>query len=340
MDNPVSSWFSELGMEDSFFNDQYDVMDFLDEEFLNANLSPEGNTNSSTFIPISTCSTTLSAFSAMDAPPISTERPAKQQKSDDLNSSSLGNIPNHHNQPMILTFGNPVMPGEINPQQINLEDDAVSEILKSHGSFVNLEEATRSSQKRKKTGGRTRPASQTYDHIVAERKRREQLSQRFVALSTLVPGLKKMDKTSVLGDAISYLKHLQERVKTLEEQAAKQNMESMVLVKRSQLLVEDEGSSDEMGGSDEQPLPEIEAKLCNKNILLRVHCRNYRGVLVKILSEVEMLNLTVIHTSVAPFGRLALDVTLMAEMEKEFNLTMQELVKSIQSALQRGKQGD
>ncbi|XP_027161335.1 transcription factor bHLH25-like isoform X2 [Coffea eugenioides] len=322
MDNPVSSWFSELGMEDSFFNDQYDVMDFLDEEFLNANLSPEGNTNSSTFIPISTCSTTLSAFSAMDAPPISTERPAKQQKSDDLNSSSLGNIPNHHNQPMILTFGNPVMPGEINPQQINLEDDAVSEILKSHGSFVNLEEATRSSQKRKKTGGRTRPASQTYDHIVAERKRREQLSQRFVALSTLVPGLKK------------------ERVKTLEEQAAKQNMESMVLVKRSQLLVEDEGSSDEMGGSDEQPLPEIEAKLCNKNILLRVHCRNYRGVLVKILSEVEMLNLTVIHTSVAPFGRLALDVTLMAEMEKEFNLTMQELVKSIQSALQRGKQGD
>nr|QJQ51159.1 bHLH transcription factor bHLH3.2 [Gardenia jasminoides] len=232
------------------------------------------------------------------------------------------------------------MPAEINPQKKNLDDDAVSEVLTSQGSFLNLEETAKSSQKRKKTGGRVRPASQTYDHIIAERKRREQLSQRFVALSTLVPGLKKMDKTSVLGDAISYLKHLQERVKTLEEQTAKQNMESMVFVKRSQLLLEDEGSSDETGGSDEQPLPEIEAKVCNKNVLLRVHCENDRGVLVKILSEVEKLNLAVIHTSVAPFGCLVLDVTLIAEMDKEFNLTMQELVKSLRSALQRVRQGD
>jgi hypothetical protein len=34
--------------------------------------------------------------------------------------------------------------------------------------------------------------SQAQDHIMAERKRREKLSQRFIALSAIVPGLKKV----------------------------------------------------------------------------------------------------------------------------------------------------
>ncbi|GFY90966.1 basic helix-loop-helix (bHLH) DNA-binding superfamily protein [Actinidia rufa] len=160
-----------------------------------------------------------------------------------------------------------------------------------------------------------RPASQTYDHIIAERKRREQLSQLFVALSGIVPGLKKMDKTSVLGEAVKYLKQLQERVKTLEEQSTKQTMESVVLVKKSQLLLEDEaGSSDDnfVGGAS-KPLPEIEARVCNKSVLLRIHCEKHKGVLVKILSEMENLNLSVINTSVVRFGTLALDITIIAE---------------------------
>ncbi|CAM8889722.1 unnamed protein product [Rhodiola kirilowii] len=48
------------------------------------------------------------------------------------------------------------------------------------------------------------------DHVVAERKRREKLNQRFIALSALVPNLKKMDKASVLAGAVRYLKELQE----------------------------------------------------------------------------------------------------------------------------------
>lgn len=38
----------------------------------------------------------------------------------------------------------------------------------------------------------TRNPSHAQDHIIAERKRREKLSQRFIALSAIVPGLKKV----------------------------------------------------------------------------------------------------------------------------------------------------
>ena len=37
-----------------------------------------------------------------------------------------------------------------------------------------------------------RNPTQAQDHVIAERKRREKLSQRFIALSALVPGLKKV----------------------------------------------------------------------------------------------------------------------------------------------------
>ena len=44
-----------------------------------------------------------------------------------------------------------------------------------------------------KSGDRTkRISSTTRNHVVAERKRREKLTQRFIALSALVPGLRKV----------------------------------------------------------------------------------------------------------------------------------------------------
>lgn len=93
----------------------------------------------------------------------------------------------------------------MNPQQVSLgtlspEDGAVSEVLTSQGSFVKLDEATNTTgqTKAKKPGGHRRLPAQNYDHIVAERKRYEQLSQRFMALSTIVPGLNKMHKTFIM----------------------------------------------------------------------------------------------------------------------------------------------
>lgn len=73
---------------------------------------------------------------------------------------------------------------------MNHEDEV--DALISQGTFANRDDVAKTSQGTKKTNARTRPPSQTYDHIIAERKRREQLSQRFVALSAIVPGLKKV----------------------------------------------------------------------------------------------------------------------------------------------------
>lgn len=65
---------------------------------------------------------------------------------------------------------------------------------------------------RKPANGREEPLN----HVEAERQRREKLNQRFYALRAVVPNISKMDKASLLGDAITYITDLQMKIRVLE----------------------------------------------------------------------------------------------------------------------------
>lgn len=198
-------------MEDPFSSDQYDITDFLNEDFaalgedLQAFTPTAESDSSNNFIniPTSNSSNTLCAL-ATELPSVVAEIPTtitattttKKRKS---NSSTNQNVPNARRAartPIVLTFGNTT--AETNPNKHSLSpdinDDSLisTENLTSQGNLEEAVAAAKSTKLNKKTGGRVRPASQTYDHIIAERKRREQLSQHFVALSAIVPGLKKV----------------------------------------------------------------------------------------------------------------------------------------------------
>nr|XP_009398315.1 PREDICTED: transcription factor bHLH18-like [Musa acuminata subsp. malaccensis]XP_018680476.1 PREDICTED: transcription factor bHLH18-like [Musa acuminata subsp. malaccensis] len=179
--------------------------------------------------------------------------------------------------------------------------------------------------------------SQAQEHIIAERNRREKLNQKFIALSAIIPGLKKADKASILGDAVRYLKELQGRVKALEDQNMERTVESVVLVTKAQLSADDDGgsSSDENfdGQPWQKPFPEIEAKVSGKMVLVRIHCENRKGVLVKILSEIEHLNLTITNTNVMPFLGSSINITVTAQIEEKFSMTAKDLVRKLKSAL-------
>ncbi|CAM8897099.1 unnamed protein product [Rhodiola kirilowii] len=57
------------------------------------------------------------------------------------------------------------------------------------------------------------------NHVLAERRRREKLNERFIILRSLVPFVTKMDKASILGDTIEYLKQLRRKIQDLEVKA-------------------------------------------------------------------------------------------------------------------------
>ncbi|CAA0839955.1 Transcription factor bHLH19 [Striga hermonthica] len=133
------------------------------------------------------------------------------------------------------------------------------------------------------------------------------------------------DKTSILGEAINYLKHLEQRAENLEEakRSSKMAMESGVFVKKSQVFEEEEGSS--LAG-------EIEVRVVNNNVLIRVHCGKHKGILANLLSQVESMNMVVVNTNVSLFGNSSLEITIIAEMEKGFSLSVKEVAMALRGA--------
>ncbi|KAI6678715.1 hypothetical protein NL676_039511 [Syzygium grande] len=58
-------------------------------------------------------------------------------------------------------------------------------------------------------------------HVQAERQRRENMNRRFYALRSVVPKVSRMDKASLLADAVDYIKELQSRIAALESKLIK-----------------------------------------------------------------------------------------------------------------------
>ncbi|CAA2985181.1 transcription factor bHLH3 [Olea europaea subsp. europaea] len=67
---------------------------------------------------------------------------------------------------------------------------------------------------RKPADGRKEPLN----HVEAERQRREKLNQQFYALRAVVPNVSKMDKASLLGDAIAYITDLETKIRIWESE--------------------------------------------------------------------------------------------------------------------------
>ncbi|KAK7309123.1 hypothetical protein RJT34_05611 [Clitoria ternatea] len=209
------------------------------------------------------------------------------------------------------------------------------------GSLENQKKEPRNrsnNQENKNPASFTRSPRHAQDHIVAERRRRENISQQFIALSALIPDLKKMDKASVLGEAIKHVKRLQEQVKVLEEKSKRKRTESVVYIEKSKMC-SDEDVSDTSSisgdGNSYDPsktnasMPEVEARVLERNVLIRIHCEKQKGVLMHILKEIENLHLTVINSSTLLFGNSKLDITIVAEMDDGFSLSVKEVARNV-----------
>lgn len=127
-----------------------------------------------------------------------------------------------------------------------------------------------------------------------------------------------MDKASVLGDAIEYVKELKERLTVLEEQSKKTRAESIVVLNKPDLSGDNDSSScDESIDADSvsDSLFEVESRVSGKEMLLRIHCQKQKGLLVKLLAEIQSHHLFVANSSVLPFGDSILDITIVAQVK-------------------------
>ncbi|KAK4267616.1 hypothetical protein QN277_024370 [Acacia crassicarpa] len=196
---------------------------------------------------------------------------------------------------------------------------------------------------------KTRRGADATDHIMAERRRRQELTERFIALSATIPGLKKIDKATILSEAISYVKQLQERVKELE-QDTKNKMIIMEKPYHQAVLCSGNDDDDNVDGgtppamsevnyfdgnsNNHVVLPEVKARISdNKQVLIRILCKKQKSTMLTILDKLESLRLIVSGNSVIPFGSSTLDVTIVAQMSEEYRISVEDIVKSLRMTL-------
>lgn len=205
-------------------------------------------------------------------------------------------------------------------------------------------------------------------NLVAERKRRKKLNERLYSLRALVPKITKMDRASILGDAIEYVKELQQQVKELQEELLETREEDMQQNRASSLQQEDGsgGHQIEENGNivrvDEvqcslkadqikiscdmndrriddlnQPMQVEVSKMDGHIFSLRIFCEKRPGVFVKLMQALDVLGLDVLHANITTFRGLVLNVfnaemrdkeLLQAEQVKESLMEMTSLCES------------
>lgn len=130
----------------------------------------------------------------------------------------------------------------------------------------------------------------------AERQRREKLNHRFSSLRSVVPNVSRMDKASLLSDAVSYINELQLKIS---------EMESRVVKKKG---VEEMEEEEEATSRDRrEKVIEIDVKIIGGDqAVIRVQTKNVSYAVAKLMEALRDLELKVQHASMSNLQDLTL----------------------------------
>jgi hypothetical protein len=124
----------------------------------------------------------------------------------------------------------------------------------------------------------------------------------------------QVDKATILTEALRHVKELQERVKSLEAAAhavALSKKECVVALGATTMGAPRPARS--FSSPARRALPEIEAKLSENSMMVRIHCENGKGLVVRVLAVAEELHLRIVHSNVMPFTASTVIITIMAK---------------------------
>ncbi|XP_062186647.1 transcription factor BHLH42-like [Phragmites australis] len=154
-------------------------------------------------------------------------------------------------------------------------------------------------------------AEMSASHVLKERRRREKLNERFIILRSLVPFVTKMDRASILGDTIEYVKQLRRRIQDLESRSRQIDGNVMTQPpatsheRRRHSTSKGKRATEASGSSTRMPAAagtEVQVSIIESDALLELRCPHRDGLLLRVMQALHRelrLDVTAVQASSA-----------------------------------------
>ncbi|KAG5242896.1 transcription factor bHLH [Salix suchowensis] len=155
-------------------------------------------------------------------------------------------------------------------------------------------------------------------NIVSERNRRKRLNERLFALRAVVPNISKMDRASIIKDAINYIQELQEQERGIQAEILE--LESGRSTGFDKKRIDDRccdfGRSRNISRIEELELSVTSMR--EKTFVVSLTCRKRTDTMVKLCEVFESLRLKIITANVTTVSeRVLKTVFIEADEDKD-----------------------
>ncbi|KAE9596952.1 hypothetical protein Lal_00007930 [Lupinus albus] len=155
-------------------------------------------------------------------------------------------------------------------------------------------------------------------NLMAERRRRKRLNDRLSMLRSIVPKISKMDRTSILGDTIDYMKELLERIGKLKEEEIDEGTNKISIIDNSKEQNPSEGMV--------RNSPKFNVERKDKDTKISICCATKPGLLLSTVNTLEALGLEIHQCVISSFNDFSLQASC-SEATEQINCINPEDIK-------------